>query len=247
MSYSETEWKKNFCSLLWRPWRWEKKSSSILELGTALKLELYPNKTTDHLYKSKEWSLLWRHENIRKHYRFFSHLCFYLECLQKMAVSDDLVEGDEKWKNSGGLFSVGSNAIVFLEKMCIGKQYSLYFASTLFLSKLLITEGLFPEIRHCIVTGEKIESSKECLLLNDLGGFAITHSLGKYPTSTYNQETHSLLRSFLQKISLINYQDIEENSLLNESCFYLLLDYCLYQFHLTKNNFKTLSISHLDS
>ncbi len=218
----------------------KKKSSSILELGSALKLELYHHRSTDHLYKSREWSPLWRHENIRRQYRSFTHLCFYLEFLQKVAVSDDLSDEDQRCKNTGSLFSVGSNAIFFLEKSCVDRHYNPYFASTLFLSKLLIAEGLFPEIHNCIVTGEKIAQKMQCLLLNDLGGFAMTHSLGRSPSSTYNGETHLMLRSFLHNTSLLNYQTIEENRPLETSCFYLLLDYCLYQFHLTQKRFKTL-------
>ena len=218
----------------------KKKISSILDIGTALTLELQRSRATNCLYKAREWAPLWRYEHMRKYYWALTHLCFYLEFLDKVAVSDNLSEEDKECQNTGGLFSIASNAIVFLEKKCAHKNFDPYFSSTLFLSKLLVVEGLFPEINRCIVTEEEITPSTPSLLLHDLGGFAMVHALGRNHPSSYSNKTHFMLRSFLQKSSVAQYQDMVDSAILNQSCFNLLLEYALYQFHFTKNQFRTL-------
>ena len=217
-----------------------KKKASVLDLGAMLKMELHYGRRTHHLHKAQEWSLLWRHKNIRTSHKAFSLMCFYLEMTAKMAPEDNLFEQGKGEGGHTGLFTVLGNALFLLEKTCRKENHNIFFSLLLFLSKLLIAEGLFPEIHRCIITGERINSGEQCYLLNDYGGFAKVHALNKKDLSPHGLEIHGRLRIFLIKTARTKYLDMVEEVSIDRPCFDLLLDYGLYQFHFEKNNLKSL-------
>ena len=216
-----------------------KKKSSNLDLGTMVWVELAPSRSTQSLLRAKEWDILWRHKKIREHYPIFAHLCFYLETVAKLSPEDNLFE--EETPGHQNLFKVAANGIYSLEKNTTPQTKNLFFRSTLFLGKLLIAEGLFPEVSHCILTGKALRrNGGESVLLNDLGGLALREALGcgECP-SDYPLSTHSSLGHFLQELAHEPYHLIGFRPSVDRDCFGLLFDYCLYQFHWSKKDLRT--------
>ena len=216
-----------------------KKKSSNLDLGTMVWVELSPSRSTERLHRAREWDTLWRHEKIREHYPTFSHLCFYLEVMAKLSPEDDLFGEEAQVEGHRGLFRVASNGVYLLEKNMNQRTRNLFFESSLFLGKLLIAEGLFPEVGRCILTGEKLDDSQGFFLLNDLGGMALGHALGAGHDSPYPLAVHQSLGPFLQEVARRPYHHVGPRASVNRASFELLLDYCLYQFHLARGDLRT--------
>ena len=220
----------------------KKKLPSVLDLGVMVRLHPVVGRTTGSLYKSRQWSVLWRHEGIRQCYRSFGLLCFYLEVAAKMALEGDWRREDGPRPYGQRLFSATGNALKLLEENSRRKNRSPYFESSLFLAKVLIAEGVFPEVSRCMATGGALPLDAAARLVNELGGFVGGGCPEGGRPSPFAPDVHAKLRRFLALAARIKYADVCEDPSIDRLCFRLLLDYGLYQFHLEEGDFRTLPI-----
>lgn len=222
----------------------KKQKSSLLEVGYLIKMELTRAKTNAQIFSIKEWSLLWHHDEIRKNHRAFYVLCFFLELSDKLVVDANLFEGNyENEINSESIFKVLSNAIFHLEKRVHLGKLDFQVDVFVFLSKILIQEGIFPERNHCVLSGENLKEVMQLVLLDEQGGFA--------DSSCVNEDMHDSRLSTIQatelwhllcRVALSKYTQINDFENVEKIFSSRLIDYLFYQVNFEKREFKTLSL-----
>ena len=222
----------------------KKKKSSLLEVGYLIKMELTRAKTNAQIFSIKEWSLQWHHDEIRKNHRAFYVLCFFLELSEKLVVDADLFEGNyENEKSLDSIFKVLSNGIFQLEKRLFLNKNDFSVDVFLFLSKILIQEGIFPERNHCVLSGEGLEEVMQLVLLDEQGGFADssyinTDMLDSRLTTIQATELWTLLCRVAQS----KYTQINEFENIPQIFSARLIDYLFYQVNFEKRDFKTIGL-----
>lgn len=214
---------------------------STLELGYMLKIEIIAGKkTSSTLKKSKEWVNLWSHNEIRLNYEAFYLMCFYLEVIVKICTEEGDNQNIDDNDNDNdaeteGTFRVLSNAIFTLEKSLLEKEIHGENQLTLFLGKLLISQGVFPETNGCIVCGKKFIKDTSIILLLDQGGFACS------ACTDLDRSDHILLKILIE-IAGTRYHDFCINDRSTRQQNNILFSYFCYQFHFEKKDFKSLSV-----
>lgn len=217
-----------------------KQKSSILELGYLIQMELRPTRSTKDMFQAKEWNLSWHHDEIRKDFRAFSLLCFYLELIHKLSPDDNL--HDPHWAENAemvGLFRVLSNAIVYLEKSLKDKRCFPIAQAAIFLSKLLIEQGLFPEREHCCLCGEELVKFNDMHLYPDEGGFACPPCMNV--RFKHGLQSGRELWEIMGHAANSRYQDIEPLQIEFKSIPAMLFNYLCFQYHFNTEDFKTKS------
>src|SRR5690606_37672537 len=64
----------------------EKKKSSVLELGTMLKVELARSRSNSDMQSAKEWEAIWMADKVRTDHIAFYALCFIVQVAAKVAI-----------------------------------------------------------------------------------------------------------------------------------------------------------------
>ncbi len=217
-----------------------KQKSSILELGHLIQLELRPSRSTKDMYQAKEWSLAWHHDEIRKDFKAFALLCFCLELSNKLSPEDNL--HDPHWEMNlemVGLFRVLSNALFYLEKSLKEKNFYPLSQVSIFLSKILIEQGLFPEREHCCLCGNKLSEFNDMHLYPDEGGFACPPCMSlKYKQGVQSGRE---LWEIMGHAANSKYQEIKPIPLEFKSIPAMLFNYLCFQYHFNQEDFKTKS------
>ncbi len=220
----------------------KKKKDTILEVGHMIKVELKRTKLKTELYQAKEWSSIWVHQKIRLDHKAFYLMCFYLEVVHKLSVEDDLYDelrNDDR--SLEGLFRVLSNALIFLEKGLESKDFILRKDMFIFITKILLVQGVFPEREVCVLSGALIKELDNIVLVMEQGGFADS-SLVNAEEGRKQAFGHSgkELWAHMGRISNSKYPELSELELQNEEIIYILINYFCYQFHFSQSEFKSL-------
>ena len=222
----------------------KKKKSSFLEVGHLIKVEITRAKKNAQIYSIKEWSLVWHHDAIRMNHKAFYLLCFFLELSDKLVVEADLFEGDyEKRLNDDSIFKVLSNGIFHLERRLSNGADCFDNDLFLFLSKLLIQEGIFPERNNCVLSGEELGPITRLVLLDEQGGFADSScvNIDMQDHRLSGEEARELWAN-LCFIGTIKYSQIDELAKIENKTSMRLLDYLFYQVSFSKSDFKTIGL-----
>lgn len=218
-----------------------KQKSSILELGYLVQLELRPTRSTKDMFQAKEWSLAWHHDLVRKDFRAFSLMCFYLELTQKLSPEDNL--HDPHWESHTemvGFFRVLSNALFYLEKsLKVPGTFFPLSQAAIFLSKVLLEQGLFPEREHCCLCGDELIKFNDMHLYPDEGGFACPPCMNQ--RFKHGLQSGRELWEIMGHAANSKYQEIEPISLEFKSIPAMLFNYLCYQYHFKTEDFKTKS------
>ncbi len=218
----------------------EKQKSSILELGYLIEVELRESRSTKDLYQAKEWKVNWHHEEIRKDFKAFSLLCFYLEVLNKLAPVDNL--HDEHWSHNlemVGLFRVLSNALTYQEKSLKEKKFFPLSQVIIFLTKLLLEQGLFPERENCCLCGEELVKFNDMHLFPEEGGFACHPCMNQ--KFKHGLQSGRELWEIMGHVSKTKYQSIEAVNLEFKSLPHMLFNYLCFQYQINTDDFKSRS------
>ncbi|WP_164848325.1 DNA repair protein RecO [Halobacteriovorax sp. HLS] len=220
-----------------------KKKSSFLEVGHLIKVEITRAKTTAQIFSIKEWSLSWNHNQIRKNHKAFYMLCFFLELADKLVVEADLFNGQyDEGVNEENIFKVLSNGIFYLEKNASTKD-EFYTDLFVYISKILIQEGIFPERNHCVLSGEELISIERMSLLDEQGGFADSSCVNQESLDVrINPESTRELWNILCVVALTKYGEMEKVGEVPKSFAVRLIDYLFYQISVEKNEFKSMSL-----
>ena len=211
----------------------KKHKPGVLELGYLIKVELRRMRSTADLFVAKEWSLGWVHQNIRFHYRAFEVMCFFLELVGKIAVEEDLHAPSSMGGGHERTFGTLANGLFYLEERTAAKQFSPTYDASLFVSKLLMAQGVFPVLRECVFCGINFGSESAVTFVPEQGGFACT---GCDPRQ---QGEEGGLWQFLRRTGGTSYKELAWEEGVESLRPGLLLSYFCYQFHLDIGRIKT--------
>lgn len=221
----------------------KKLKSSTLELGFMLKIELGRSKSTSELYRAKEWTPLWIHKGIRLNYKAFCVMCLMLEIMEHMATHEDLhddLQGSDT--TMVGLFRVLSNALVHLDHRVKLKTFDRFSELTIFLGKLLIEQGVFPERNACVFCDQDLSHASLIYLVTDHGGFGCAECVGHLEAAMLSSAPEGReLWEVLGVIANEKYQKLIDLKLEHFEVAKILLDYFFYQFQMGPGQLKGLS------
>ncbi len=217
-----------------------KQKSSIIELGFMLAVELRASKSGVDVYHAKEWNLIWHHDLIRLEHSAFYLLCFFLELSNRISPNENLHDVHEENTEMTGLFTSLSNALVHLEKSLQMKSFYTHTHSVIFLTKLLLHLGVFPEREHCTLCGEGLSGFNDMYLIADEGGFACPPCMNQ--RSAYSVQSGRELWELVGHIAHTKYSDLGTIKLEFKSLPRMLFHYFCFQFHFEEKDFKTASM-----
>ena len=223
-----------------------------LEIGTMLVVELSISRKTVELYKALEWSSLWAPQKMRHDYKAFTLMGLYLEVVRKISLPENLSENFGPASRNispqcrgahEGLFSVLSNALFHLERALLSGRADTSFELCLFLGKLLIEQGIFPERRYCGPCQRPFLHSEGGLprpfLSFEEGAFLCSRCV---PPQRGAKSVP--LWEFLGVVAYHKYQKIVPRDFKLEQLAVMatiLFHYFCFQFHLREKDFKALS------
>jgi recombinational DNA repair protein (RecF pathway) len=220
----------------------KKKKDTILEVGHMLKVELKRTKHKSDLHHAKEWSAIWTHKNIRLDHKAFYLMCFYLEVVHKLSVEENLYdELRNEDKSLEGLFLTLSNGLLFLEKELKATDFNLKKNILVFLSKILLVQGVFPEREVCVLSENPIKEIDNIVLVMEQGGFADSSLVNAEDGRKQAfGESGKELWYLMGKVSNSKYPQLHDLELKNEEIVFILINYFCYQFHFSQSEFKSL-------
>jgi hypothetical protein len=204
-----------------------------LDIGHMLAVELSRTKSTQSLYKAKEWSMIWAPLELRGNYEAFSLMCLFFEILNKFALEENLHDLEDSQQI--GLFRIASVGVFSLEQNLKKGTFKREEQLLLFLGKFLLEQGIFPKMNTCIFCDEKLDRFPSIGLVFERGGFAC---------SFCNEDSRDKgIWEFLMRIRAesylgfnlksFNFQNVEEFS-------QILFRYFCFQFELDHKIFKAL-------
>ena len=214
----------------------EKKKSSVLEIGTMLKVELARSKSNSELYSAKEWQPMWMANKVRDDHLAFYCLCFIVQLAAKIAVEEDLHDDSHSFDDhSQGIFRAVSNALVRLESSVAEKKFIGRFEVSLYLGKLLTELGVFPNLKNCMVCGINLELFESLSLSPEQGGFICSNC-------SYSEQNGAVIWHLLNQVATKKSPEIECDERLTRQNLERLWQYFCFQSHLNPMDFKTLSM-----
>lgn len=215
---------------------------SGLEYGNLIKAQVASQKNIVEIASCQEWQVAWGHEHVRHHHQAFNFLCFTLELVRSLSPEDQL--GDlyrDSDQTAQGLFRVLSNALFRVDRLVKEEKFHLYSEWVIFLAKLLIDQGLFPERETCVLSGEPLKPGQRLSLVSSMGGFARVELL-KGQEQQMMGETGTILYPILAEIAAGNYQQLPTFQSCQQAHARVLWDYFCYQAQIESNRYKTLSM-----
>lgn len=216
----------------------KKQKVTGLEFGHLIKITLAAGKRRGNLLTAKEWVVAWSHKEIRLSHRAFLSLCFYLELIDKVSVEAHYDELDLPTDHGAGPFKVLSNAIFYLEKASVDKNCSFLAQRFTFLAKLLIDQGVFPDLHECLLTGGDLGECSSIHLSAEHGGFV---NLATLPIQEQNENDWEVWQTLIQ-ISSQKYQNLQTLVLDDINYLKKLFHFFCFQFHFEKRMFKTFDL-----
>lgn len=225
------------------------KKGSLLELGHMLSFVIQRSKSyysesgNKPLGIAKVDQVNWAPKHIRNDYKAFMLSQFYLEVIQKLALSEtDDIDFDEH----EGIFNVLSNALYYLDNAVERSRVDYMTHLLLFFTKLIHHLGIAPNYEECQFCQKVFSEDDLCLLDIANGGFSClecTSKMDEYLSdnrllSEEYQAGRRFKRAF-QKFSLEpykNYQDFPSTSTgLVRASFHFLN----YQFGFSEADYRT--------
>lgn len=215
----------------------KKQKSSVIEVGFMLSIELTVTKTHVEVYHAKEWNLIWHHDLIRQNHQAFYLMCFFLEVTQKITSSENLHDIDERNQEFVGLFITLSNALVYLENTLKQNRFSTHPHVVIFLTKILLHAGIFPEREDCCYCGHQLIEFNDMYLLPDEGGFSCPPCVNM--RKTYGVQSGRELWELTGHIVHKKYTDLLGLTVEHKSLPKMLFNYFCFQFHMDEKEFKS--------
>lgn len=221
----------------------KKMKVSGLELGHLVAMEISPGRSSQEMYSCKEWAQTWAPEHIRHHHQAFWLMCFYLEVTKLLSGEDQLHDLNRESDDSQiGLFRVLSNALYRLDRRVEMKKFNLYDEWLIFIGKVLIEQGVFPERKHCVLSGQEIIPQQKLVLLSDRGGFASIELAQSAEQAHMMGDAGTELWFHLGQIAHQKYAEVPDLGVSGNYVVHALLDYLCFQLQWQKKQFKSLTL-----
>lgn len=220
-----------------------KGKAPLLELGMMNEIQLSQTKKTNELYGAKEIKNIWSHQAIRENYKAYYLLCFQLELIDKLSVECNLHQ-EEDYGNTlyDGNFRVLSNSLFFLEEAVKDNDFDPFVLLAMFLSKVLLEQGIFPEVNECIITGKSLsENRDDLILIQDQGGFSFKDA--GLDQQEFSQQNDRTLFDFLvcsKDLPYKNYRELDKFR--GQISLLKLFQYICFQLNFEQSSFKTLQV-----
>jgi recombinational DNA repair protein (RecF pathway) len=219
----------------------KRQKPSILELGNCLEVKLKSKgRQSSSLVTAESWKSVWFYEALRTNYEAYYLLCFYVELCQKLSTDAD-VENFKKYglEKDNGLFNVLSNALFYLEEALKKQKFHKSEHLSLFLIKILFTQGVAPEITACLFCEELFNVSAAVYLQNEGGGF-VCSACASSDQKNFGASDLELLQ-VVKKIWPLKYAEFEQVGKVEHATLQGLYRYFCYQFQFEPYEFKTSS------
>lgn len=210
---------------------------SIFELGSMMKIMIREQKTridASDIMISSEHKRLWEAQSLRHEVRAYYLACLYFELVQKFSMPYQHGTSDYENQDHGGVFSVLSNALFYLEDSLQKKQFDPAQHLTLFMVKLLFHLGIMPDTDQCSYCQSDLLASESVAFIPANGHFACDQC------SQGPNEKGFLLR--VKKGYQTKYQDYSGFFGTNFSECDKLIQYFCHQYHLRPVELKTYSL-----
>lgn len=217
-----------------------KQKSSVIELGFMLSVELQKSSSAKDIYHAKEWNLIWHHDLMRKNFQAFYLACFFLEVTSKISPIENLHDVHEENTEMTGLFATLSNALVATEKTLQAEAFYPHSHAVIFLTKILLHLGVYPEREHCTLCGVELGSLNDMYLISEEGGFACPSCMNQ--RKSYSLQSGRELWELMGHVAHTKYGDLLEIKLEFKSLPKMLFHYFCFQFHYEEKDFKTASL-----
>ena len=217
---------------------------SILELGFMLKIDLKEGSfKSKELFSAKEWSVVWRHSQIRFDHEAYYLLCFYLEVILRLSTQDDLHDKNREFdKSLEGMFRVLSNAIFYLEDALIKKAFNKSTHLSVFILKLIFELGINPQTKDCIFCKQDLRKLSKVFLVPEHGGFVCSSCIDDNVNVKIQDmpDSGKDLLNLFNNVFALKFQDYSNVPTFDKDLNHLLVNYLFYQLGFEKNNFKTI-------
>ena len=129
-----------------------------------------------------------------------------------------------------------------MEKL-LEKNFSAFEHLLIFLGKILIEQGVFPEREHCALSGSALGPEVKMVLVAEQGGFVASHCVNVEEQRLWGDGSAGQeLWRHLGVIGHTKYSELTGLNLQHPVIVNLLFQYLCYQFQFEKNEFKSLSM-----
>jgi DNA repair protein RecO len=215
----------------------KKHKPSVFELGSMMKIMIKEQRTkidSSDLMISAEHQRIWEAQNLRYDVRAYYLACLYFELIQKFSLPYQQGTSDYENQDHGGVFSVVSNALFYIEDALVKKQFNPHQQLTLFMVKLLFHLGIMPETDHCSYCQTSLLEYESVVFIPANGQFACEKC-----TSGENE------KGFLLRIKMgyqTRYQEYFNFLGTNFSECDKLIQYFCHQYHLKPLELKSYSL-----
>ena len=215
-----------------------KRKSSVLELGHFLDIEIQRYKSNSEIYTAKEWNLNWHHKLIRNDFRAYYILCFFMEIIEKVAMLEYLKLDESEFSDlsNEGIFRVLSNAVFYLDKSLQDKINNVENQIAVFMIKVFISQGIYPNIGNCILCSQKLSLEITKILSKEHGGY-LCNGCTDLNKSIDQQDLYEIM----VQVAKSRYDEIKIENRIPNYILKILVDYFAYQFNLNPNDFKTVN------
>lgn len=222
---------------------------TILELGHMIRIQVTPNKKyiTASLASSRDWSLIWESDFIRKNINAFYYMCFLFEIVAKISLPHEL-DDDDQVVDHEGVFNVLSNALFYLDdNLQKTVEVDIRNHLALFMVKLFGQVGIIPDTEHCAYCHTDIKKVG-AVFETGQGGFACVDCLSKKGEYLAGNDLmirqiqdSSNIKNMILAVSSLAYKDYQriENSSWEMNS--MLFNHLCYQFHFGPSDFKSKS------
>jgi len=216
---------------------------SNVELGNMLSLLLVRSSGQVELHKAKEWTVTWSPLFIRDNHEAFYLTCFIFEVVSLISVQDNLHDSNNDFDDTHiGLFRLVSNALFRLNSKIESKSFVVHEERSLFLAKLLIETGLYPQMSECANCGQPLSSHKSVQLSPSHGGFSCQQCIQLETGEREISEQGLQIWNLLKQVANEKYGDIKIQNTLNNEGARALLNYFCFQCQVDLKSIKTLTM-----
>lgn len=221
------------------------KGSSV-ELGSMLQIHLVHGSSQAELKKAREWKPIWMPLALRENHQAFYLACFMFDVIDRMSVVEDLHdEHHESDQSHVGLFRLLSNALFRLDKQVELKNFILKNEVALFLGKLLVETGIFPELSECMHCGITLTPQLSMQLAPEHGGFSCSQCVARELGQGQVADSGNEVWRWLDVLAHQKYQDILIERPISNEALKSLFNYFSFQSQINTNSLKTLSVLNL--
>ncbi len=225
------------------------KKGSLLELGHMLSFVLqkskgiYNNSDQKPLSIAKVDQVNWAPKYIRNDYRAFMLSQFFLEVIQKLALSET---DDIDFNEHEGIFNVLSNALYYLDKAVEGQNVDYMTHLLLFFTKLIHHLGIAPNYEECQFCQKILGEDELCLLDISNGGFSCLECTSKM--DEYLSDNRQLSEEYqagrrykqaFQKFSLEPYKNYLNFPSTSVGLVRISFNFLNYQFGFAEGDYRT--------